>query len=166
MKLGSLSSSLIQRISNNSVWEWTESSFDSFANDHGLVKTNNGTESRINYISSESGIDIDLYISDTLIEWIDVAIDVILDPQTSLVREYNANVQSLQVKFQESLSQIEGEIGAAQLRTSSCPSETINFYCAIEIAVWNFNNSVVILKLEHQDPDVPLILDLIIKPNE
>jgi hypothetical protein len=159
MQLEDFLSKLVQA-ANKNEWDWHESHVKNFLTREGLSEVDTGIDSRIDYVSKSESTDISLYLSESKVEWLEITLEFIEDPDTFSVENYNLNISNLGTKFQEILTNLEKRLGTADVYTDCCSSEIIDFYCAIHIAIWNFSSLVIIFKLEHQDPDVPLILDL------
>ena len=153
---------LLREVDKSGFWENPGNTLRDFCDQNDLEeKSCSESRERITYESNDGLIDLSIYSSHKgKIGWISFAISAVEDPDVFSPQAYSESIEILRRQFQTAFQKLKCNLGDPSFQTATCPQTLLEFFCAIEIAIWPLSHAVVVLKLEHQDSDVPIILDI------
>ncbi|PPT08659.1 hypothetical protein CKA32_005364 [Geitlerinema sp. FC II] len=122
---------------------------------------------RITYIIEDLLSEVSVYFSDPSLKsitWISVLLNYFEGTDELSEDEYDCKINEFQKMFQDVVNIAIFCLNHPRLLKEIGDDDFPEDYDALRIAIWEIENAQMIVKLEHQDMEVPIILDLVIEP--
>ena len=91
-----------------------------------------------------------------------ILINVWENPDELSEDEYFSQISSFSAKFKITLDRLIQNFGEPTILSNIGEPSFLEYYDAIKVAIWKRGHAAIFLKLEHQDKEIPIILDVVL----